>query len=199
MRRRSLLMGAVGLAGCSLVPQAPYVQRRDWPLEVRRPTTTAANPRGGVLLVRNMRAAPGLEERGLQWIQRDGSVHVDFYEQWAVPPAQGVEDALRRWLADAGLFKAVVTPGSMLNADYVLEGELTTFAADLRAGKARAAVSLVLLDQRQAAKKVLLQRTEAAEHGLDTEDAPAIAAGLSAALVEVLQRTETDVAAAVRR
>ena len=96
MRRRFVLAGAAALTGCSLLPNTAYVQQRDWPLDVRRDTAAVPNQRRGVLLVRDVRAGPGLEVRGLQWLQRDGSVHVDFYEQWAVPPAQAVEDDLRQ-------------------------------------------------------------------------------------------------------
>jgi cholesterol transport system auxiliary component len=198
MRRRRLLAGAAALGGCSVLPQAPYVQRRDWPLDVRREASLPPRPRGRVLLVRTIRAAPGLEARGLQWLQQDGSVHIDFYEQWAVPPAQAVEDDLRRWLADAGLFSAVVAPGSRLNADFILEGELDSFVADISANSARVAVALVLLDQRLTPTKVLLQKTESAETRLTGTEPPAIAAGLKAALVEVLRSAETDVAAAAR-
>jgi ABC-type uncharacterized transport system auxiliary subunit len=198
MRRRSLLAMVGALGGCSLLPSAPYVQRRDWPLDVRRPSTATPRQNGRVLLVRNIRAGPGLDERGLQWLQRDGSLHVDFYEQWAVPPAQAVEDDLRQWLADAGLFRAVVAPGSRLNADYVLEGELDAFAADLNASVARAALALVLLDQRQGSVKVLLQRTVSAETRLTGTEPPAIADGLKAALADVLRQTETMIASAVR-
>jgi ABC-type uncharacterized transport system auxiliary subunit len=151
-----------------------------------------------VLLVRSLRAAPGLEARGLQWLQRDGSVHVDFYEQWAVPPAQAVEDDLRRWLADAGLFVAVIAPGSQLSADFILEGELTVFVAEPSAGRARAALALVLLDQRNSPTKVLLQRTEAAEVRLADQGPQAIAEAMRAAIVEVLHRTEVAIGAAVR-
>jgi len=192
------MFGATALSGCSLLPQAPYVQRRDWPLDVRRPSVSPRNPRGRVLLVRSVRAGPGLEARGLQWLQRDGSVHVDFYEQWAVPPAQAVEDDLRQWLADTGLFSAVVAPGSRLTADFVLEGELDVFIADLNAGVGRAALALVLLDQRQGSTKVLLQRTETAEVKLTGTEAQAIAEAMKAATAAVLQRTEVDVAAAIR-
>ncbi len=87
---------------------------------------------------------------------------------------------------------------SRLNADFVMEGELNGFVADLNAGVARAALALVLLDQRAGATKVLLQKTESAEVKLAGSDPPAIAAGLKAALVEVLQNAESDVAAAVR-
>ena len=130
MKRRGLCAGTVALTGCSVLPQTPYLQRRDWPLDVHRTATVLPRRRGRVLLVRSLRAAPSLESRGLQWLQRDGSVHVDFYEQWAVPPAQAVEDDLRRWLADAGLFVAVIAPGSQLSADFILEGELTVFVAE---------------------------------------------------------------------
>jgi ABC-type uncharacterized transport system auxiliary subunit len=198
MRRRSILAMVAVLGGCSLLPSTPYLQRRDWPLDVRRPSTAAPRRNGRVLLVRSIRAGPGLEERGLRWLQRDGSLHVDFYEQWAVPPAQAVEDDLRQWLADAGLFRAIIAPGSRLNADYVLEGELDAFAADLNANAARVALALVLLDQRQGAAKALLQRTIAGEVRLAGTEPPAIADAMKAALTDVLQQTETVIAAAVR-
>jgi ABC-type uncharacterized transport system auxiliary subunit len=198
MRRRLLLGGAAALGGCSLLPQTPYVQRRDWPLDVRRGSIVPPRRGGRVLLVRSVRAGPGLDERGLQWLQRDGSVHVDFYEQWAVPPAQAVEDDLRQWLADSGRFRAVVGPGSRLNADFVVEAELDAFIADLNAGVARAALALVVLDQRRGSTKVLLQRTETAEVKLAGSDPPAIAEAMKAALVAMLRKTEADVAAIVR-
>ena len=138
MRRRIWLGGAAALAGCSVLPKEPYVEKRDWPLAVRRPAVLPARHGGPVLLVRTIQAAPGLESRGLQWLLPDGSLHIDYYEQWAVPPAQAVEDSLRQWLSDAGLFAAVVGPGSRLTADLVLEGELSTFVGDPGAGVARA-------------------------------------------------------------
>jgi cholesterol transport system auxiliary component len=99
---------------------------------------------------------------------------------------------------DAGLFSAVVAPGSRLNADFVLEGELDALVADLNTGVARAALALVLLDQRPNPTKVLLQKTETAEVKLAGTDPPAIAAGLKAALADALRQAETDVAAATR-
>jgi cholesterol transport system auxiliary component len=198
MRRRWLLVGGGALAGCSVLPQQPNVQRRDWPLDVRRSKVLPPRTRGRVLLVRSVRAAPELEARGLQWLQRDGSLHVDFYEQWAVPPEQAVEDDLRQRLADSGLFRAVLAPGSQLNADLVLEGELDVFSADLQAGVARAALALVLLDQRPGSTKVLLQRTESAEVKLAGTDPSAMVDALKAALAAVLGKSDQAIAAAIR-
>jgi cholesterol transport system auxiliary component len=198
MKRRLLLAGAAALGGCSVLPQQPSVQRREWPLDVARVPALPPRRRGTVLLVRSVRAAPGLEERGLQWLQPDGSVRIDFYEEWAVSPAQAVEDELRQWLGDAGLFSAVPAPGSRLNADLVLEGQLTAFAADLKAGVARVSLAVVLLDQRPSPIRVLLQKTESAEVKLVGTEPPVMVDALKTALVEVLGQTERDIAAAVR-
>lgn len=196
MKRRALLLTGSMLGGCSILPQTSYIQRRDWPLVVRRKIALPARREGPVLLVRSLRAAPGLDQRGLQWLQHDGSVHVDFYEQWAVPPSQAIEDDLRRWLADAGRFSAVVAPGSRLNADFALEGELQTFIADMNANVARVALAIVLLDQRPAPLKVLLQKTESAEAPLAGTGPPAIVAAMKVALGETLGRIEAGVGAA---
>ncbi|MDR3538332.1 MAG: ABC-type transport auxiliary lipoprotein family protein [Acetobacteraceae bacterium] len=202
MRRRTLLGGAVALfggsvGGCSVLPSQPYVQRRDWPLAVRRGEARGPRIGGRMLLVRSVTAAPGLEARGVQWLLPDGSVHVDYYEQWAVPPAQAVEDDLRQWLADAGLFAAVVGPGSRINADLVLEGELTALVGDLQAGVARASLALVLLDQHPNPAKVLLQQTATATVPLASNEPKAVVAALQAAVAAVLRQAEATVAGAL--
>lgn len=196
--RRWLLANGAALAGCSVLPQQPYLQRRNWPLTVRRPTSLPPNPHGRMLLVRDIQSGPGLESNGLQWLLPDGSVHVDFYEQWAVPPAEAVGDDLRHWLTDAGLFSAVLATGSRLNTDFVIEGELDALMGDLGNNRARVALALVLLDQRPNPIKVLLQKTEHAEVPLTGSDPPAIVQAVKAALAEVLRATEADVAAATR-
>jgi ABC-type uncharacterized transport system auxiliary subunit len=188
-----VLAALLAVAGCGL-SERPYLERRQWPLIVRRAAQQPPRTKGRVLLVRTIRAGPGLEARGLQSLQKDGSVKVDFYEEWAVPPAQAVEDALRQWLADSGLFSAVLAPGSRLPADLVLEGDLTAFWADIPAMRARAALGVVLLDQRPSPVKVLLQRTFTADAPLPTTDAPAIAGALRTALSDVLQQVEAALA-----
>ena len=199
MRRRWVLAGVAALAGCSLLPQTPYVQRRDWPLDVRRPVGGAAPGRDGrVLLVRSVRAGPGLEARGLQWLQRDGSVHVDFYEQWAVPPAQAVEDDLRQWLADAGLFARRGRAGQPAERRFRARGrarcvhrrpERRRRSRGARAGPAGSAAGI---GEGAAAADDCRRGAPA-----DTEP-PAIAEAMKAALTEVLRQTETVIAAAVR-
>jgi len=199
MTRRTFLGGlaALVLSGCSVLPSQPYPQRRDWPLVVLRPATLPSRKNGRVLLSRTTQAAPGLDGRGLRTLQPDGSVHIGFYEQWAVPPAQAVDDDLRRWLDASGLFAAVVAPGSRLSADLVLESELTTLHADLATNTATAALALVLIDQHPSPARVLLQRTETAVVQLDGTDWPALVRAQVAAVAAVLRQTEADIARAM--
>jgi ABC-type uncharacterized transport system auxiliary subunit len=146
---------------------------------------------GPVLEVRTLRAGPGLEGRGLQTLQADGSIRTDFYEQWSVPPAQGVEDALRQWLADCGRFSAVVAPGSRMPADLALEGELTALWSEPAAAHADASVSIVVVQQSGATPRIVLQRTAAAQAPLAGATASDQVAAQIAALAAVFEKIET--------
>jgi ABC-type uncharacterized transport system auxiliary subunit len=199
IRRRAWIAGVAALTGCSLLPSQPLTERREWPLDARRPGGATPASRGPVLLVRVMQAGPGLTQRGLQWKQADGSVQFDFYEQWAVPPAQAVEASLRQWLAACGAFSAVIGPGSRLRADYALETELTVLLIDRQAGVARAALAAVLLDERGSSSHVLLQETVRAEAPIDGPDVPAAVRASVAAVAGVLRQVEAAVVRAVAR
>jgi len=190
--RRAVLACGAALAGCSVLPERPYQERREWPLEVRRAGAPAPKPaRGLILLVRAMRAGPGLDARGLRRKLADGAETIDNWDEWAVPPPQGVEDCLRQWLAASGAFEAVVMPGSEVTADLVLESELLAFVADEPAGVARATIGLVLLRRdKSGARMPILQQSLTGEAPLSGRDGPAIAASLQAALDALLARTE---------
>jgi ABC-type uncharacterized transport system auxiliary subunit len=189
MRRRAVLVAAAALGGCGLSTR-PYVERRDWPLLVRRPQALPPRVGAPVLLVRSLRAGPGMEARGLQTLRADGSIKTEFYEEWAVPPAEAVEDALRRWLAESGLFSGVLAPGSRLVADLVLEGELDALWTEPARHDAYAAVGVSVLEQNPAATKVRLQRTVSARTPLAEGGAPQAVAAMRAAVAQMCAEIE---------
>jgi len=189
MKRRGVLLLLPLLTACGL-SERPYAERREWPLLVRRPQALPPRPGGPVLEVRTLRAGPGLEVRGLQTLQPDGSIRTGYYEEWSVPPAQGVEDALRQWLADCGRYSAVLAPGSRMPADLALEGELTALWTEPAAQRADAAVSVVVVQQAGATPHIMLQRTASAEAPLAGATPPDAVAAQLAALTEVFQKIE---------
>jgi ABC-type uncharacterized transport system auxiliary subunit len=189
LTRRALLAAPLLAAGCSLFEQ-PYVERRQWPLLVERPGVLPNRRGGKVLEIRTLRSGPGLDSRGLQTLQADGSVKIAFYEEWAVPPAEALEDSLRRWLTASGLFAAVVGPGSRVTADYALEGELGALWSDPSRGIAHAALSIVLLGEQPDVAKVALQRRFEETAAMPADDPAAQVRAQVAALTVVLARAE---------
>ncbi|HKM61627.1 MAG TPA: ABC-type transport auxiliary lipoprotein family protein [Acidisphaera sp.] len=194
-RRRSLLLGTAALgvsalAGCGL-SERPYVERRDWPLTVTRPAPLPPRAGGRVLLVRTVEPGPGMQARGIQTLLPDGSVDVAFYEQWAAPPAEAVDADLRNWLAQSGLFAAVISPGSQASPDVVLEARLTALIADPRAHEARATMSVLLLSEQGLTTQVLMQAMLTGRAPLvEGADAPAKVDALKAAVADLLGKAE---------
>lgn len=193
MLRIAMASCALALPGCGL-SERPYLARRDWPLTVSRPTTIPPRPGGRVLLVRSVDAGPGMELRGLQTLEPDGSLDVSFYEEWAVAPAEGVEADLRNWLEQSGLFAAVVAPGSGAGADLVLEPRLTALIADPRAHEARATMSVLLIRQGLLSSQVLMEAVLTGRAALsDRPDVPAKVAAIKAAVADLLAKIEQTV------
>jgi len=115
----------------------------------------------------------------------DGTVQVDFYAEWAALPAEGAEQALRRWLIDSRLFSAILAPGSRLNPDFIMEGELTTLIADQGQGVARAELTLLLIDERNGSRLVgqlVSEGTAPLPGGTEPPTADQAASAMTAAL-----------------
>ncbi|MBO1073169.1 ABC-type transport auxiliary lipoprotein family protein [Roseomonas marmotae] len=202
MKRRALLLAlpmTVALAACGSVLERPYVEVQRFPLDARRPGARRG-PGRRVLLLRLMRAGPGMETRGLRSVRPDGTENVDFYAEWVAPPAELAEEALRRWLSASGLFSAVVAPGSRARADYILECELTTLVADIPKRQARAGLSAVLIRDRDGDTQVLRQFAVTGTAPLPAPSADGTlpaevqAAGMNEALAAALGSLENRIA-----
>jgi ABC-type uncharacterized transport system auxiliary subunit len=146
----ALAAGGAG-SGCSVLPSRPYQEVQRFALAPERPRREPTPSRGPVLLLRTLRAAPGLDTRGLRLVGANGQVDTEFWNEWTAPPAELAEEAMRRWLGASGLFAAVTPPGSRLRADLVLEAELLRLHAEPEAGLARAALSALLLQEQAEA------------------------------------------------
>ena len=154
MTLRRMLLIAPLLVGCSVLPDRPFVETRRFPLEPRREGPPRSGRARRSLLVRTLRAGAGMETRNLRTIRPDGTESLDFYAEWAAPPAEAAEQALRRWLLDSRLFAAILAPVSRVTPDFVMEGELTRLAAVQGEGIARAELTLLLVDERNGSRLV---------------------------------------------
>ncbi len=146
MNRRLILLAPFALSACtSLLPAPKYIARTNWPLAPQPPAQNPANPSGPILMVRPITAAPGLDQQGLQSLAPGGSLTIDYYNNWAVQPADAVTQSLINWTQASGAFAAVITPGSRLTPTLIVEGELTQFLADPGHAQAIAVLTLVII------------------------------------------------------
>ncbi len=77
-RRLALLL--LSLPGCSVLPDRPYIEARRFPLDATRPANAPRRTGGtAALLVRDMRAGPGMDQRGLRSLRADGTLAVAPY------------------------------------------------------------------------------------------------------------------------
>jgi ABC-type uncharacterized transport system auxiliary subunit len=196
MNRRLLLLALpVSLGACSVLDQ-PYVEPRRYPLAPRRPEGLPRRAGRKTLLMQATRAAPGLDSKLLRSLRPDGTVALEYYAEWTAPPVEAAEESLRRWLVDAGLFAAVLAPGTRGRYDLLLESELTALHVDLGRGVAVASMSAVLMrDTSQFGTRVVGQASESAtvpvppDRPLGPDEQ---AAGMVAALGAVLAKLEND-------
>ncbi|MBE9605046.1 membrane integrity-associated transporter subunit PqiC [Acetobacteraceae bacterium H6797] len=190
----TLALALPALGACSVIPERPYVETSRFPLLPRRASAMPAPARGKVLLIRMMRAAPGLDQRGLRSLRPDGTEKADYYAEWASPPADAAEEAVRRWLGDAGIFAGIVSPGTRANYDLVLEIELSELIADTPRGEARAGIAAVLVQEAALGGKVLMQATPRGRAPLPPgERAADQAAAMTAALGQAIAGLEEAV------
>ena len=89
------------LTGCSVLPSRPYQEVQRFTLSPQRPQSESPPAHGPVLLLRSLRAAPGLDARGLRLVGPDGQVVIGYWSEWTAPPPELVEEAMRRWLTQA--------------------------------------------------------------------------------------------------
>jgi len=187
------------LAGCGAIG-TPYIEPRRFPLEPVR-NAPPRPPSGRAMLIRTMRAGPGLETRSLRRVRADGTLDLAFYEGWLAPPADLAEQALRNWLTASGLFAALTAPGSRLNTPLILETELTALEARLAEGRGRAKLSVLLLAQPdgQDARPLAQFLAEGSAPMAPSPNAEQQAAAMVAALGAAFAEVEARLAAAVPR
>jgi cholesterol transport system auxiliary component len=194
--RRALLALPFALGGCSVLPDRPYVETRRHPLAPARAGGPAASGSGRVLLLRSLRAAPGLGSRGLRRVRADSTLDIAFYDEWLAPPAELAEQALREWLIASGLFAAVAAPGTRLRTPLILEAELTALEFRLAEGEARATLAALLLREGEglAEARVIGQRL-ASGHGRAPTAGEAPALAQAAAMTAALEAAFRDLEA----
>jgi cholesterol transport system auxiliary component len=196
-RRAALLAAPALAAGCANPLSRPFADKTLFVLDVRRPQRLPPNPRGRVLVLRTVTPAPGVELRGLVTRLAGGQQRADFWNEFFAPPAALVQDQLRSWLADAGLFSAVVDQGTRATPTLALEPVLAGLFADASVSppQARAQMQALLLGLDRTPPRVLAKGDHDRAAQITSLEPSAIVAGLNVALAAVFAEIEASLRA----
>ncbi len=161
MRRILFLVLALALlASCVKLERQP-VDKRFYSLDVVRaaaPPASEATSTRGTLLVRRVHMSPRCAGRELVYRMGESNWTADYYNTFFVSPADMLSQDLRAWLAASRLYANVVDPGSLVEPELILEGNVTSLHGDFFAKPAQAVVEMqfLLLQNVGAEHRVLL-------------------------------------------
>ncbi len=195
----ALLLCPLFLAGCSL-PHLPAPEKRYYALNAKRPETLAPASPKSVLKVRSFDISPGFQARELVYRLGEHEFESDYYNLFFTPPGPAVTQQIRQWLRASGVFSNVMEEGSIVTADFALEGSVTSLYGDFRnksAPKAVLEVQVFLLENRIESYPVLFQKTYRREtpFAFSGTDSTELAGALNQGLADILTELETDLRA----
>jgi cholesterol transport system auxiliary component len=186
----------LALAGCSATRTSPVKQT--FLLDPPAPAAVArAQP--GTLRIEGVTVAAPFRGKAFVFRATDLKFESDFYNEFIVAPAANVAEATARALQRAGVFARVLPPGPPVDADWVLDGFVTTLHGDVR-DPAKPAAELAItyyLSRGDGGLGVPVWSREYAQRvPLAANTAVAYAAALNTALGQILADLARDLAAA---
>ena len=180
--------------GCSV--SQPIPKTNTYAIESRRPGAPQAGD-GGVVRMHRFRVSPRYERNQFVYRTGDDSYEHDFYHQFEAPPGPLIREGVSEWLRASGLFTSVLDAAGQERADWLLEGQVTAFYADLRERDDPSAViqlEITLLDARSTHLDVAFRKY----YGLRVPAADRSPEALRAAWVQAMIRVLSDLEADLR-
>ena len=192
-----ILLAAI--PACAPKKQPP--ERNFFILETERIVDSSLHEPEKILSVRGFEVSPEFRGKEIVYRKGRGQSSADFYNQFFIPPASMLTDATREWLDESGIFEAVIPMGSHKEADYILEGVVTSLYGDFQEGDRPASVlrmQFLLLEDTGRDYRMLMHRTYNEQTTLAGTGAGHVVQGLNKSLTRILTQLEKDMASALQ-
>jgi ABC-type uncharacterized transport system auxiliary subunit len=186
---------ALSLAGCQVTRTSPVKQTY---LLDPPPPPAVAKAQSGTLRVDVVNVAAPYRGRGFVFRESDLRYETDFYNEFIVAPSANIAEVTARGLQSAGTFSRVTAPGAPIDADWLLEGFVSSLYGDMRvAGKPVADVTITYYLSRGGGGAVPTWSREYTRRVPLANASPAsYAAALNTAVGEIVAELAKDLAAA---
>lgn len=191
-------------ASCVKLERQP-VEKRFYALETARPVpalgAAPAAQAASTLLVRRLQVSPRVSGRELVYRTAPSAWTADYYNVFFVAPADMLTQDLRGWLTASALWANVVDPGSLVPADYILEGNVVSLHGDFAAKPPQAVVEMqfLLLKAAGGERQVLITREYRKTAPLASSTPQEVVRAEREAVAAVFANLEADLRAALPR
>ncbi|MEP7063450.1 MAG: ABC-type transport auxiliary lipoprotein family protein [Betaproteobacteria bacterium] len=190
------MLVALGLSACSLTRPPPV--KAQFLLQPAMPErVTKTQP--GALRVGTVNVAGPFRDRSFVVRVSDLRYETDFYDEYVTPPAPMIAEATSRALSRAKVFSHIAAPGTLGQADYVLDGFVSALYADHREQNSCKAVLVIsyYLSQADTGSGVpFWSKDYRRDTPCKDDSAEAFAQGLNTGLSEILVTLAKDLASA---
>ena len=186
-----LALSALTIGGCS---QDAYT-REYFILDVVRQASRSQTPADATIEVNRFNINSAYASRNLVYRLGRFEYEPDYYRQYMIAPATMITEETRRWLADSGLFKQILPPGSQVSPTYTLQGLITSLYGDFTDKAAPTAVMRIrffFTQRKGAGDTVIFSQSYRAAAPLADKTGQGLIDAFSKDLIEILTSLEAD-------
>ncbi|KRT64235.1 MAG: conserved exported protein of unknown function [Candidatus Dadabacteria bacterium CSP1-2] len=176
------------LTGCANFSKN-YPERNYYILNVSNKDQNSSPVSGTVLEVRRFEISPSFSGREFVYRIGDLSYESDFYNQFFRPPSLLTTDEVRKWFSESGRFKYVVDSSNNVEANYILEGNVSELYGDFRATnepKAVLGIQFFLIEETSTNPQIVFQNNYRREVVLSSNSPEELVKGWNEALEQIL-------------
>jgi ABC-type uncharacterized transport system auxiliary subunit len=186
-----LVLSAIAITGCAQSTPG----KEFFVIEASRPSGVVQTPSDATLEVYLLNVDTAFASKNLIYRLGEFQYETDYYRQFLVAPGLMFTEKTRHWLADSGLFKQVLPPGSQITPTYILQGIVTSLYGDFTNASAPVAVVRIryfLVQHAGEEGAIVFSQVYRAAQPISTRTAPALIDAFSKDLTDVLTRLEED-------
>jgi ABC-type uncharacterized transport system auxiliary subunit len=190
----SLFMSVIIIAGCG--PKS--YEKQHYILDTQRASLAVAGNNTNILEVRRFTIASAFNSNSLIYRVGEFEYESDFYNEFLVSPTAMISEKVRNWLAESGVARRVLDPGSNIDPTHIIEGNVIALYGDIRtksAPKAIMEIRIFLLETKTETESgIVFGKTYTSSVGLESKKPEGLVSAFDRCLVEILTNLEQDLA-----
>jgi cholesterol transport system auxiliary component len=187
-----LVMFSLIVPGCG----QKFYEKQRYILDVQRASPASDIKNTNIIEVRRFTIDHAFSAKGLTYRTGEFEYESDFYNEFLVSPAVMITEKVRNWLSVSGLFRMVTDPGSYVESNHVMEGNIVAIYGDYRDKLSPAAVMeirvFLLKAKAQEEPIIVFGKTYKSMVKLEFEGPEGLIAGFDECLENILTSLESD-------